>query len=189
MPIIISQQPIVMNISSTPGKLSQNGNGAKTLNLNIQKPELEMEIKHPKVKIDQSEPFAEAGLKNIKAFMEDNISFGRQIIAGGVSRIVSQGNELKEIQNDYDPIPDQAISNAYDMFDKEFNYGAIPTSRPTITLDEGKVNYSFRRGSVSNQSQQQKVQMSYTPYQVNYSISQYNSINFRYEKPNYDFMV
>lgn len=189
MPIIISQQPIAMSVSTTPAKLSQSGNGAKTLNLSIQKPELEMQTKLPKVKIDQSQPFADAGLKNIKAFMDDNISFGKEIFAGGVSRIVSQGNELKDIQNDYDPIPDQAISNAYDMFDKEFNYGAVPSSRPTISLDEGNVKYSFKRGSVSNQSQQQKVQMSYTPYQVNYSISQYNSINFRYEKPNYDFMV
>ncbi len=189
MPITISQQPIVMNISSTPAKLEQNGNGSRTLNLDIQKPELEMETKQVKVLIDQSQPFAEAGLKNIRAFMDDNNAYSQQIYSQGVSRIVSQGNELKEIQNDYDPIPDQAISNAYDMFDKEFNYGAVPTSRPTITVDPGNVNYSFRRGSVSNLSQPQKVQMSYTPYQISYSISQYNSINFRYEDPKYKFMV
>ncbi|GAB6107651.1 DUF6470 family protein [Fusibacter bizertensis] len=189
MPITISRQPIVMNVTTTPAKLEQNGNGSKVLNLDIQKPQLEMETKQPKVLIDQTEPFAEAGLKNIRAFMEDNISFGAQKFSEGVSRIVNQGNEFIEIQTGNDPIPDQAISNAYEMFEKEFNYGAVPSTRPTITLDEGKVNYSFRRGSVNNQSQSQKVQMSYSPYQINYTISQYNSINFRYEKPRYEFMV
>ena len=35
MPISITQQPIVMNVSTSPARLSQSGNGAKTLNLDI----------------------------------------------------------------------------------------------------------------------------------------------------------
>ena len=70
MPIQISQQPLVMNISTQPARIDQSGNGALTLDIDIKKPLLEMKTELPKVTIDQSASFAEAGLKNIKAFME-----------------------------------------------------------------------------------------------------------------------
>jgi len=189
MPISISQQPLVMNVSTSPGKLSQSGNGAKTLNLDIKEPLLEMQTQLPKVSIDQSQSFAEAGLKKNRAFMEDNTSYSKEIVSQGVDRIVSQGNEFIDIHTGVDPIPDQAIYNAYDMFEKSFNYAAIPTTRPSIDLVKGSVNYNFNRGSVNNNSQPQKVEMNYTPYQVNFSISQYNSISFRYMEPKFEFMI
>ena len=189
MPISITQQPIVMNVSTSPARLSQSGNGAKTLNLDIKEPLLEMQTELPKVTIDQSQPFAEAGLKNIKAFMDDNTSYAKSIASQGIDRIVSQGNDMINIHTGYDPIPDQAIYNAYEMFEKSFNYAAIPMSRPSIDLVRGSVNYSMNRGQVTNSSQPQKVEMNYTPYQVNFSISQYNSISFRYTEPKFDFMI
>jgi hypothetical protein len=189
MPISISQQPLVMNISTSPARLSQSGNGAKTLNLDIKEPLLEMQTNLPKVTIDQSQPFAEAGLKKIRAFMEDNTSYSKGIVSQGIDRIVNQGNEMINIHTGVDPIPDQALYNAYDMFEKSFNYAAVPTSRPVIDLVRGSVNYSFNQGKVTNSSQPQKVEMNYTPYQVNFSISQYNSVSFRYEKPKFDFMI
>lgn len=189
MPIQISQQPLVLNISTQPAKIDQSGNGALTLDLDIKKPLLEMKTELPKVTIDQSEPFAEAGLKNIRAFMDESVSYARQIVSGGVDRIVSQGNEWLDIHTGVDPIPDQAIYNAYEMFDKTFNYAAIPTSRPSIDLVKGSVDVTFNKGQVTNHSKPQKINMNYTPYQVNLAVSQYNSINFRYEKPNFNFMV
>lgn len=189
MPIQISQQPLVLNITTQPAKIEQSGNGALTLNLDIKKPLLEMKTELPKVTIDQSASFAEAGLKNIKAFMDESVSFARQMVAGGVDRIVSQGNEWLNIHTGVDPMPDQAIYNAYEMFDKEFNYAAIPTSRPIIDLVRGQVNTTFNKGQVTNNSRPQKINMNYTPYQVNLAVSQYNSISFRYEKPNFNFMV
>lgn len=189
MPISISQQPLIMSISSSPAKLSQSGNAAKTLNLDIKEPLLEMQTELPKVTIDQSQSFAEAGLKKNRAFMEDNTSYSQGIISQGIDRIVSQGNEMINIHTGVDPIPEQAIYNAYDMFEKSFNYAAIPTSRPNIDLIRGSVNYNFNPGKVSNSSQQQKVEMTYTPYQVNFSVSQYNSLSFRYTEPKFDFMI
>ena len=139
MPIQISQQPLVMNISTQPARIDQSGNGALTLDIDIKKPLLEMKTELPKVTIDQSASFAEAGLKNIKAFMDESVSYARQIVSAGVDRIVSQGNEWINIHTGVDPIPDQAIYNAYEMFDKEFNYAAIPTSRPSIRSEERRV--------------------------------------------------
>ena len=189
MPISITSQPAILSWNTQNAVLEQSGNGAQTLALSVDKPLLEMQTKLPKVRIDQSAAFAEAGLKNIKAFMDDAISYGRQMVSQGTSRIVSQGNEFINIQSNYDPIPDQAISNAYEMFDKEFNYGAIPSTRPSVTLDEGKVNYQFRPGRVANSSVSQKVQMNYTPGQVSYFNAQYASISFRYEPSEFKYSV
>lgn len=189
MPIQISTTPAVLDWNVSKANLSQSGNGALTLDLQIQKPLLEMQTTLPKVQIDQSQPFAEAGLKGIKAFMDEVVSIGRQIVSEGIERIVSQGNDFINIHTGVDPIPDQANYNAYDMFEKSFNYGVIPQSRPSISLQEGRVNTTFNPGSVNNQSAPRKVQMDYTPWQINYFMKQYNSITYSMQPSNFKFTV
>lgn len=189
MPIQISSQPSIIGWDVQKAKLTQSGNGAQVLALESNAPVLEIETQHPKIQIDQSQPFAEAGLKGLKAFMDDAVSYGQQIVSQGVARIVDQGDAYIEIQSGYDPIPDQALNNAYDMFEKEFNYGAIPQSRPSISLNRGQVNLNLRPGTVNNQSAERKVEMNYTPWQVSYYMKQYNSINFRYEPSQLKFSV
>lgn len=189
MPIQISTQPSIIGWDVQRAKLEQSGNGINVLSLESNAPLLEMQTQQPKIQIDQSQSFEEAGLKGIKAFMDDAVTYGQQIVSQGVARIVDQGNAYIEIQSGYDPIPDQAEYNAYGMFEKEFNYGAIPQSRPTISLNRGQVTYNFRPGSVTNQSAERKVETNYTPWQVNYYMKQYNSINFRYEPSQFKFTV
>ncbi len=189
MPIQISTQPSIIGWDVQKAKLDQSGNGARALVLESTAPLLEIETQQPKILIDQSQSFSEAGLKGLKSFMNDAASYGQQIVSQGIARIVDQGNAFIEIQSSYDPIPDQALNNAYDIFDKEFNYGAIPQSRPSITLDRGQVNFNFRPGDVNNQSTERKVEMNYTPWQVDYYVKQYNSINFRYEPSQFKFTV
>lgn len=189
MPIQINTHPSILGWDVQKAKLEQSGNGVNVLSLESNNPVLEMETQHPKIQIDQSQSFEEAGLKGIKAFMDDAVSYGRQIVSQGVVRIVDQGNGYIEIQSGYDPIPDQAEYNAYGMFEKEFNYSAIPQSRPAISLNKGQVTYNFRPGNVSNHSTESKVEMNYTPWQVSFHMKQYNSINFRYEPSQFKFTV
>ena len=189
MPLEITKQNAILGWDTQKATLTQSGNGAQTLQLNIQKPLLEMQTTLPKIQIDQSQPFAEAGLKNIKAFMSDAVSYGQQIVSQGIARIVDQGNSFIEIHTGVDPIPDQAVYNAYDMFEKSFNYGAIPQSRPDITLKRGEVNTTLNRGTVQNNSSPQKVEMNYTPWQVSYHLKQYQNISFRYQPSQFKFSV
>jgi hypothetical protein len=189
MPILISTQPSILSWDVQKAKLDQNGNGVQTLDLQSVAPVLEIETQQPKILIDQSQSFSEAGLKGLKSFMNEASSYGLQIVSQGIARIVDQGNAYIEIQSGYNPFPDQAINNAYDMFDKEFNYGAIPQSRPTITLNRGQVAFNFRQGEIKNQSRDRKVEMNYTPWQINYYVKQYNDINFRYEPSQFKFTV
>ena len=181
MPIQITSQSAQITWDTQKARLEQSGNGARALNISTEKPLLEMRTELPKIQIDQTASFADVGLKNIQAFMDEAVSYGRQMVSAGVARIVDQGNAFVNIHTGADPIPDQAIYNAYEMFEKEFNYGAIPQSRPSISLNEGSVNTTFNPGRVNNNSAPRKVDMQYTPWQINYYMKQYNSINFRYE--------
>lgn len=181
MPIQVSTQSAQISWDVQRAKLEQSGNGVKTLQLSTTKPSLEMQTELPKIQIDQSACFEEAGRMGIKAFMDDAVSYGQQILSSSIARTVDQGNELSNIQNRYDPIPDQALANAYDIFDKEFNYGAIPQSRPSISLSKGSVTTNFNPGEVNNSTPAQKVEFTYSPWKIDYYMKQYSSINFRYE--------
>lgn len=189
MPLEITKQNAVLGWDTQKASLNQSGNATRTLELQIEKPLLEMQTTLPKIQIDQSQPFAEAGLKNIKAFMSDSMNYSLQVVSRGIARIIDQGNSFAEIHTGVDPIPDQAIYNAYDMFDKEFNYGAIPQSRPSITLQRGEVNTSLKRGTVLNNSAPQKVEMNYSPGQISYYMKQYESISFRNQPSNIKISV
>lgn len=189
MPIQITTQPAVLGWDVQKARLDQSGNGASVLELSIDKPLLEMQTELPKIQIDQFASFADAGLKGLKAFMDDAVSYGRQIVSQGVARIIDQGNSFIEIHNGVDPIPDQAVYNAYDMFEKEFNYGVIPQTRPSISLREGNVYTTFNPGKVNNQSTPRKVDLQYTPWQVSYHMKQYSSISFSMAESKFKFTV
>lgn len=179
--IRVNQQPAILAWDTKQGRLDQEGNGKQVLNIETEKPELQITTRKPKLTIDQSEPFAEAGLKGIRAFMDDSVAFSRQKLSQGIDRIVSDGNEWINIHTGQDPIPDQAVRNAFEMFDKEFNFAMIPTSRPKIDVEPGEVNLDLKRGKVVNNTQNEKVRMNYSPWSINYYMKQYNSIEFRFE--------
>ncbi len=189
MPIKIETQPIKLDVEVQKASLTQSDNGKRILNLSKELPKVEIETTAPRVEIDQSQCFAEAGLKKIKAFMNDAVAYGQQKFSEGIARIVDDGNTWAEIQNDYDPMSDQAVQNAYTIFEHEFNYGAIPTSRPSIELVRGTINYNYKPGSVNNNSLPSPVQFNYTPGRVSYNVKQYQSINFRFEKSKLDFLA
>lgn len=189
MPIQITTQKSILDWNISKAALTQSGNGQNVLDIRSQQPLLEMQTTLPQIQIDQSEAFADAGLKNMRTFMDEAIAYGQQMVSQGTDRIVSQGNEFTNIHENYDPIPDQAIYNAYDMFEKDFNYGVIPESRPKISLREGDISTQLNRGTVTNSSYPSKVQMEYTPWQISYYMKQYSGIEFSYQASTFKFTV
>lgn len=189
MPIRIESQAAQLTWDTQKAQLNQSGNGARALDIETKKPQIEINTTKPQLTIDQTQPFAEAGLKNIQDFMADAVSYARQVASQSVDRIVSQGNEMKEIHTGVDPIPDQAIYNAYDMFEKTFNFAMIPQSRPRIDVTRGNVDIQVNRGEVINRSAPKPVQMDYSPWQINYYMKQYESIRFSYEPSKFNTTV
>lgn len=181
MALHIQSQRAQLSWTTQDAYLTQSGNGGQTLQLSSTKPQLEIQTKLPKVHIDQTQPFAEAGRKNIRAFMEDSVAYGRTVLSRGIDRIVSDGNAWIDIHTGVDPIPDQAEYNAYGQFEKDFTYGPMPSSRPQITLDEGRVTYHFQKGRVDNASQARRVAFEYHPWRVDYAMKQYARLDIRAE--------
>lgn len=185
----ITQQPAILAWDTKQAVLEQNGNAKQSLDIQIEKPQIQLDIKEPELKIDQSEPFAEAGLKGVRALMQDSVAFARQKLSEGIGRIVSDGNEWINIHTGHDPIPDQAVHNAFEIFDKEFVFAMIPTSRPKIDVIPGEVNVDLKRGKVVNNTVPEKVDMQYKPWQLNYYMKQYQSIEIQFEPESFSASV
>ncbi len=155
----------------TPARFEMSGGGAlNVLKMRTEKPVLEMRSHRPVVKIDQSQCFAEAGLKGMTDFRVDTNSYAQSAVAKGIARIVDNGNEMMAIENGVDAIAEQADNNAFGIFEQEFVYTAIPKSRPKISVDPWTMNYSYTPGRIINETEPKRVQTSYTPPRFEYYV-------------------
>ncbi len=147
-------------------------------------PEIRIKTTNPKLKIDQSECFNEAGSKTNSALLDEYISYSNSMHMKGLERVVSQGNELAKIENGGNPIPSQAEYNVFDQYKKEFNIGTVPRSRPKIEVIEGNVDISVREGKIDKEYIRGGVEYEYIPGYVKYVIDSYNSISIEYKGKN-----
>ncbi len=177
MSLQITSQKAILAWDTQKAVLTQSGNGKQVLNIQIEKSVFEIETIKSKISIDQTDAFESLGLKGIRAFMQESTAYSQQMMSAGIDRIVSQGNEWLNIHSSYDPIPDQARYNAYEMFEKSFEGVFSPKARPKIDVQSGQVNYNFTPARVVNSSVPQPVEMSYQPWRIDYYMKQYNSIN------------
>lgn len=141
---------------------------------------VEIESEQAKVQIDQSACFAEAGLKNYLELTKHNASFAKQRAQQGIARIVRQGNEFINIQNKTDAVARQAEENAFQLFEKDFNVGLMPKSRPKISFTEGKANIKPIMGKVEINVNVNKPIVNYRKGNVEVYLKQKNSINIEY---------
>lgn len=112
-------------------------------------PQLYIDRKLPKVRIDQSQCFAESGLKNPIDATADIVADAYVKAREGIGRIVDEGNRMAMIENDMpDAVPEIAFENSFE--EKELTLDCMPKSRPKIEVDGhlkiewemGKVNFS-----------------------------------------------
>lgn len=177
----IETRPAILAWETHQGRLDMQGNGHKPLQLSIQKPALEIQTQPSRLQIDQRDAMAEVGLKMPDRLMQDYVRYSKQKLMEGISRRVDQGNQMKDIHTGVDPIPDQAIYNAFTQFEKSFGFGMIPLSKPRIQFDPAQVNIQYREGQVQNHTTVQKVEMTYVPYRMDFYMQQYHEVNIQYE--------
>lgn len=171
----IRTSPTVLNYHSQPAKIHIENPKGSQLDIKIEQPQLEMQSTQPKVLIDQSQCFAESGLKSIGALISDTASFAYSKGLEAIGKIVDQGNQMADVHKG-DPIPDQAAYNAYDQFVREWNIVTMPRSRPDITVIEGKVNITVKRGQVQNNTRLQLPKITYNPGKLDIYVKQHYSI-------------
>lgn len=184
----------MLKITSTPALIGINTINAK-VNISQPKADVSMHTDHakveihsenPKVLIDQYQCFAEAGLKNFLDLTKESAQIGKQAVLQGIQRRVSEGNQMADIHKDYNPIAQIADYNAFELYNKEFNFGFIPKSRPKIDVIEGKVNIQAHEGKVSLDVKVNRPIVDYTRGKVEIYLRQKNSIDIQYIGSNMD---
>ncbi|MDF2520939.1 MAG: hypothetical protein K0R84_1567 [Clostridia bacterium] len=149
----ITKTDALLGIKTTPAKV----------NISQPKADLEIHQKHAKViidtepvqiRIDQSQCFSEAGLKNNRAFMEDNVQNARQEWLRGIGETVSEGNMMADIKGKGNAFAEIAFNNAVKKYD--FNVKFIPTSRPVIDFVGGNLDIQVDEGYVDIQARQNR---------------------------------
>lgn len=190
MSLQISTQRAILDWNTQRSQLNMSGNGNQNvLRTSTVKPQIQIQTEKPRIEIDQSQCFSEAGLMGIFELTSDNVSYAKQKVSEAIGRIIDQGNQMLNIHEDYDPIPDQAITNAYEIFEHEFVYDTIPKSRPKIDVQRGNVDVQLNEGKVNNETELRKVQGEYSPGGVEFFMKQYHKVEISYTGNNLDMKV
>lgn len=164
-----------IGINRTPSRLEVKSPGY-TLDMSVTHAQVRVEAKLPRITIDQSQCFAEAGRKGNADLTAEMVRIAKGAMLSSIARIVDQGNQLANIPNAVNAIPDQGYSNAFEQFDKEFNMATIPTSRPRIEVIEGSLNIQVEEGRVTNRTVPKPVSLSYTRGSVEVYLKQRGSL-------------
>jgi len=161
------------------------------LNLQIEKPEIQMETTQPKVYIDQTEAFADAGLKTPRRLSRDFVAESKQAMMQSIARIAQQGDQLAAIQNVSDDtvIANQAYENAYGQFEYDWGYTHIPKSGPEFTPVKGEVNISLKRGNVSGKLEKGNINYEFRRGKVDIYLRQKNSLEINVVEDGFDMKV
>lgn len=178
---------MLLSITTIKGQI-----GIKTTNayLDISQPKGEQSIRQvkpqmltdrelPKVLIDQSQPFAEAGRKPWSQVAAEYAQLGRQQALEGIARIVDDGNRMAMIQKKMpDAIPEIAFKNSMPK-QHEFNFAMIPTSRPKIDVT-GHLDIQWQLGGVEYSYTPKKPIADYRPGKVDIYMKQYPKTEIRF---------
>src|SRR5699024_10951371 len=101
---------IAMQSTSSRQQLSQ-----PQADVTIEQPaaQLRIQTKKPSLHIDQTEAFADAGLKSVKRMIAEQAQQGYQAVLQGMGRRAAQGAALMKIEHGGNVIAQQAETNAY----------------------------------------------------------------------------
>jgi hypothetical protein len=189
MRLEINTTPAIINIETKNATLDKSAIPENVLDIKAEKFSVSMETEEGTLDIDQNQCFNEAGLKDIRAFMDDYVNYSKQAASDGVDRIVSEGNSFADIQNDSDAFAQNADNNAFGIFEHEYNLDFIPKSRPKIQYSPAKLNIDYEPGEIINNSIPKDNLGEYTPGKVDIYMKQKNSIEINFVRDEFDELV
>ncbi|MBU8905988.1 DUF6470 family protein [Desertibacillus haloalkaliphilus] len=99
-----------------------------------------------KLYIDQSEAFADAGLKSAMRVNEEAFEKGKQKALQYMAKVSQEGDRLMKIENGGGQIPQIAKANS-DLMMKELGLGFVPSSpfKVKFNYDPGELSFNYRR--------------------------------------------
>lgn len=188
MALSIQTTPAILDWNTTKPKQSiEQPKAVVEGSLSLSK--IRVEATLAKITIDQTQAFAEAGLKNNQAFSQEYVQLAKQKMQEGIGRRASQGDQLAKISDKGNPIPQQAAYNAYDQFLHEFGMVTIPRSGADIDVIQGQVDVQVTEGELTGKIRAQKPIVDYQQGRVERYMKQYNSISIQYEGDKVDLQV
>lgn len=146
--------------------------------LSIEQPaaQIDIETKNGVLHIDQTEAFAEAGLKSVKRSIQEHAQDGYQAYLEGIGRRASQGSELMRIEDGGNAIIQQAEANAYNAL-KELGLTFIPGPFSVqIEYEKGSVDIQVITESPRIEAHTRPVETNYVQGDISIYMAEYPSL-------------
>ncbi len=173
--IRIDQTSALLNIQTRRAELNVIRSRRMQLNLRQQAAEMQIQRRMARVQIDQTQCFAEAGLKTALALgdaaAQQSLSRGMEAI----SSIVSEGLEFLRIERGGNPIKSIAAGRGVRM--RTPTVVSMPQSRPQITVDPGSLDITWTPHTVSAEWEMVDGEIEYIPYEIQFSMESTPSID------------
>lgn len=180
----------LLNIQQTYGQI---GIDIQPAELSIQQPKATMEITIDKldlgahteplqVHIDQSECWAERGLKPFQMLNKELAQRSYQDGIEDIGKIAEDGDRMAAIENGGNPIADIAAEITNPPPD-EYNIAMIPTSRPKIEFTGGVVHFNVKPAKVNIDTHPNKPIIEATSPEVNISMKVWPQVIIEYTGP------
>jgi hypothetical protein len=164
--------------------------------LDLQQPpaEITIETTPSKLTIDQTKAWEDMDLKHISRRIEEFAQQGYEDWLEGIARVSRQGDELMRIEEDGNPIADQAKENGEDPI-YDFNIGWIPSLFSVRTnFEPAKVHIDVKVNKPINNTKINKPIINYTPGKVTIELAQRNSlkidfVNLKFVGNNFEISI
>lgn len=134
----INQQYAQIGINTKPPQIKLHSTLPR---VEIQTTPANMEIQSPQpvLHIDQSQCFAEAGLKSTAALREDLVAQAKSDALEAIATMANDGDQLAKIVGS--SIAD-VIANKWPKY-RDSTMVSMPASRPQISFETSPINYSY----------------------------------------------
>lgn len=172
----IRQYPANMNIAQPP----------PTVDIRQSRADMKIDTTLPKVHIDQSQCFAELGLKSPLRLADDFYEESLEAGLDNIGKMAQEGERLMRIEDGGDPIVEIAQEAMYDDI-CEINVDCAPKSRPKIEVREGRADVEVTpRPPAINWEVYPKANIVASRYKVDIYMAVWPNIKFEYVGNNID---
>ena len=104
------------------------------LTYNQPQPEVKMHKTEGKLTIDQTEAFADAGLKHPFRMTKEQFFKSKQKVLQSLAAKAAEGDQLMKIENQSSSVIPQIAKNKSESPQKEFNIGFVPSSMSKVKI-------------------------------------------------------
>ena len=142
--------------------------------------QMQIQTRRPKLDIDQTQCFAESGLKTslemAHTFYNESLTRGMEAIQS----IAEEGVRFLQIEKKGNPFAEIARQRGVHI--KRPVIVAMPRSRPQVSFQPGEVNITWTQPHVEMEWHWIEAQVEYIPYEVNITMLSYPSLDIRIEE-------